>query len=174
MGAEVSDLQIHGPKFMTPRQCEIAAESYTACLLAQCGYDVLVQYGANQPHYDLVAVKDQRMLPISVKGSQDGGWMLAVKFVKPGVDYHGAINQWLTIQRPDVVYVFVQFLNVALGEAPRVYAARPPEIAAHLKSQCHGRGHGSLQENFSRKPKSKYDHQIPMSWAFDFNRIELI
>ncbi len=46
---------------MTSRQCEIAAESYTACLLAQCGYDVLVQYGAKQPHYDLVAVKDKRI-----------------------------------------------------------------------------------------------------------------
>jgi len=32
---------------MTPRQHEIAAESYAACLLAQCGYDVLIQYGAN-------------------------------------------------------------------------------------------------------------------------------
>jgi hypothetical protein len=58
---------------MTPRQCEIAAESYAACLLAQAGYDVLVQYGANQPQYDLVAVKGKRILPISVKGSQDGG-----------------------------------------------------------------------------------------------------
>ena len=42
-------------KYMTPRQCAIAAEAYAASLLAQAGYDVLVQYGANQPHYDLVA-----------------------------------------------------------------------------------------------------------------------
>lgn len=77
---------------MTPRQCEIAAESYAACLLAQCGYDVLVQYGANQPQYDLVAVKDKRIRPVSVKGSQDGGWMLAVRYVKPGVNYHQAIT----------------------------------------------------------------------------------
>ena len=48
---------------MTPRQCEIAAEAYAASLLAQAGYDVLVQYGANQPHYDLVANNgDQRQL----------------------------------------------------------------------------------------------------------------
>jgi len=101
--------------------------------------------------------------------------MLAVKFVKPGVGYHQAIDQWLAIQRPDVVYVFVQFLNVVLGEAPRVYVARPPEIAAHLKTQCGGRGHGSLQEDFRRNhPKSKYDHQIPQKWAFDFNRIQQI
>ncbi|MBX9637461.1 MAG: hypothetical protein K2Q45_07930 [Nitrosomonas sp.] len=41
------------------------------------------QCGANQPHYDLMAVKDERKLPVSVKGSQDGDWMLAVRFVKP-------------------------------------------------------------------------------------------
>ena len=64
---------------MTPRQCEIAAEAYAASLLAQGGYDVLVQYGAIQPHYDLVANNGSIFLPISVKGSQDGGWMLAVK-----------------------------------------------------------------------------------------------
>jgi hypothetical protein len=90
---------------MTGRQCEIAAEAYTACLLAQAGYDVLVQYGANQPHYDLMAVKHMRKLPISVKGSQDGGWMLAVKYVGNGVDYHEAIDKWLSKQREDVVYV---------------------------------------------------------------------
>ena len=71
---------------MTARQCEIAAEAYTACLLAQCGYDVLVQYGANQPYYDLVADKNdeplKRHLYISVKGSQDGGWMLAVRYLR--------------------------------------------------------------------------------------------
>ena len=80
---------------MTPRQCEIAAESYAACLLAQAGYDVLVQYGANQPQYDLVAVKGKRFLPVSVKGSQDGGWMLSVKFKEEGISYHDAIDRWL-------------------------------------------------------------------------------
>ena len=134
---------------MTPRQCEIAAESYTACLLAQCGYDVLVQYGANQPHYDLVAEKNKRFLPISVKGSQDGGWMLAVRYVEPGVNYAQAIDKWLAAQRKDVVYVFVQFINVPFGEAPRVHVARPKEIAAHMKTQCNGRGHGSLQEAYA-------------------------
>lgn len=159
--------------FMTPRQCEIAAESYTACLLARCGYDVLVQYGANQPHYDLVAVKDKRILPVSVKGSQDGGWMLAVRFVKPGVSYIEAIDKWLSIQREDLLYFFVQFTKVPLGQAPRVYLARPPEIAAHMKTQCHGRGHGSLQEDFKRDhPRSKYGHRIPISWEFSHERLD--
>ena len=158
---------------MTPRQCEIAAESCTACLLAQAGYDVLVQYGANQPHYDLVAVKGKRFLPISVKGSQDGGWMLAVRYVKEGVNYHAAIDQWLSSQREDVVYVFVQFLGVTLGQSPRVHVARPPEIAIHMKTQCSGRGHGSLQEDYLRDhPQSKYNHKVPREWCFSFERID--
>jgi hypothetical protein len=160
---------------MTPRQCEIAAESYAACLLAQCGYDVLVQYGANQPHYDLVAVKDKRMLKISVKGSQDGGWMLAVRHLKPGVGYHEAIDTWLSSQPDDVIFVFVQFMGVPLGVAPRAYVVRPAEIAPHMKSQCAGRGHGSLQEDYQRDhPRSQYDHKMPSSWEFNAQRFESI
>ncbi|MES2948165.1 MAG: hypothetical protein V4858_06425 [Pseudomonadota bacterium] len=160
---------------MTSRQCEIAAESYTACLLAQSGYDVLVQYGANQPHYDLMAVKDKRMLPVSVKGSQDGGWMLAVKFVIKGTNYQQAIDKWLASQRDGVVYVFVQFRDVELGQAPRVYVARPPEIAIQLRAQCDGRGHGSLQEDMPRHaPRSKYTDKLPDSWLFTNSRIDVI
>ncbi len=159
---------------MTSRQCEIAAESYSACLLSQSGYHVLVQYGANQPDYDLVAVKDKRIFRISVKGSQDGGWMLAVRYVKPGVNYHAAIDKWLSLQR-DVVYIFVQFRDVAVGQAPRVYVARPAEIAAQLKIQCSGRGHGSLQEDTPRHfPGSKYKDQIPTAWHYSSERIDAI
>jgi len=160
---------------MTSRQCEIAAESYTACLLAQSGYDVLVQYGANQPHYDLMAVKDKRMLPVSVKGSQDGGWMLAVRYKTPGVDYHQAIEKWLAAQRDDVLYIFVQFRGVGLGLAPRVYVARPPEIAVQLKNQCDGRGYGALQEDsVLHSPRSKYKDRLPASWLFSSLRIDAI
>ncbi len=158
---------------MSQRQCEIAAESYTACLLAQSGFDVLVQYGANQPHYDLVAERNERMLPISVKGSQDGGWMLAVKYKDSTVDYHGAIDRWFAAQRKDTVYIFVQFKHLQFGDAPRVYVVRPKEIAAHMKTQCDGRGHGALQEDFQRdRPKSKYSHKMPQSWRFSIQRID--
>ena len=160
---------------MSTRQCEIAAESYTACLLAQSGYDVLVQYGANQPHYDLMAVKGERKIPISVKGSQDGGWMLAVGYVEPGVKYHAAIDKWLAIQRNDIIYAFVGFLNVPLGQAPRVYIARPPEIAAHLKLQCSGRGHCSLEEDSPAfYPRSKYKDKVPASWSYSTERLDSI
>jgi hypothetical protein len=161
---------------MTSRQCEIAAESYTACLLAQSGYDVLVQYGANQPHYDLMAVKgEERKLPISVKGSQDGGWMLAVGYKKTGVTYLSAIDQWLSVQRQDIVYAFVGFLNVPLGQAPRVYVARPSEIAAQLKAQAFGRGHCALQEDSpTYYPSSKNKDKVPAEWRYSTERIDTI
>lgn len=158
---------------MTSRQCEIAAEAYAASLLARSEYDVSVQYGANQPHYDLVAENNGRFLPISVKGSQDGGWMLAVKYKNKNNTYHDAINDWLTNQRTDTIYLFVQFKNIKLGNAPRVYIAKPLEIANHMKTQCHGLGHGALQEDIKRdKPKSKYNHKIPSHWVFSKQRID--
>lgn len=157
---------------MTSRQCEIAAESYAACLLAQAGWDVLVQYGANQPHFDLVANKGTMFLPISVKGSQDGGWMLAVKYKSPSASYHEAIEKWERAQRSDVIFFLVQFLGVDLGQPPCAYVAGPVEIAAHLKTQHHGRGYGSLQEDYKMKrPGSKYDHKIPAHWTFSDQRL---
>ena len=160
---------------MTSRQCEIAAESYAACLLAQAGYDVLVQYGANQPQYDLVAVKGKSLLLVSVKGSQDGAWMLAVKFKNKSNSYHDAIERWLGAQRDDVAFVFVQFSEITFGNSPRVYVASPREIAEYLKTQCNGRGYGSLEEDCRRhKPNSKYDHRIPSAWVFTVGRIDSI
>lgn len=160
---------------MTPRQCEIAAESYAACLLAQAGYDILVQYGAHQPKYDLVAERGARFLPISVKGSQDGAWMLAVKYKTNDTTYHQAIEHWLENQRGDVIFCFVQFFGVALGELPRAYIAGQVEIASYLKSQCDGRGYGALQEDCRRqRPGSKYSHKIPDAWRFSEPRLDAI
>lgn len=160
---------------MTPRQCEIAAEAYTACLLAQCGYDVLVQYGPNQPLYDQVAVKGARRLLISVKGSQDGGWPLAVREKTKSLGYHEAIDNWERRQGAEVIFVLVQFKSVAFGEIPRVYVARPGELAAHMKEQCNGRGDGALEEDYRRDhPHSKYSHQIPSAWKFTRERFEKI
>jgi hypothetical protein len=160
---------------MTPRQCEIAAESYAACLLAQAGYDVLVQYGANQPDYDLVAIKNKRMLPISVKGSQDGGWMLAVRYKEKDVTYHESIDRWLAAQRDDVVFFFVQFADVQVGGVPRAYVARPSAIAEQLKSQRNGEGYGSLQEDRRRhRPGSTFTERLPDIWQFSIQRIDEI
>jgi hypothetical protein len=159
---------------MTSRQCEVAAESYSTCLLAQSGYDVFVQYGARQEDFDLVATKGERTLRISVKGTQDGGWMLAVGYLGPGVNYLAAINQWLEAQPKELVYMFVSFL-VPTGEAPRVYLARPSEIAEQMKGQSSGQGKAVLREDTPmHHPRSKYKDKIPGSWHFSTERIDAI
>lgn len=157
---------------MTRRQCEIAAEAYAASLLARSGYDVSVQYGANQPEYDLVAVKDDRILLVSVKGSQDGGWMLASKYVK-NANYLEAINLWKCNQRQDLVYFFIQYRGCELASAPATYIAKCDDIATHLKFQFNGRGSSSLQEDYRKDhPRSQYDHRIPSEWVFTQVRID--
>ena len=50
---------------------------------------------------------------------------------KAGGSNHATIDKWLFFQREDFLYLLVQFINVPLGQSPRVYVARPPEMAAH-------------------------------------------
>lgn len=158
---------------MTSRQCEIAAESYAACLLAQSGYDVFVQYGARQQDYDLVAVKGKQSIRISVKGSQEGGWMLAVRYLKPGIGYLAAIKEWLKAQPENVIYMFVGFRGVSLGTAPRVYVANPQEIAEQMKSQSLGQGKAVLREDTPTFfPRAKHQDKIPSDWSYSTKRID--
>ena len=105
---------------MRPFPVGVAAEAFAAGLFAQACCDVSVQYGANQPEYDLLVSRNDRVLKISVKGSQDGGWGL-VQSHKKGRGYHEAIEFWGSRQSAHVVYCFVQFKDVALGQCPRVY-----------------------------------------------------
>ncbi len=88
----------------------VAAEAIAAALFARCGYDVSVQYGANQPEYDLIVAKGEQLLKVSVKGSQDGGWGLCQSYLTPTkADYHDAIARWLARHKPRTVLCFVQF-----------------------------------------------------------------
>lgn len=102
----------------------VAAEAFAAALFARYGYDVSVQYGANQPEYDLIAVSGDKMLKISVKGSQDGSWGLTQSY-KKGCDYHEAIGKWLADHHKKTIFCLVQFQNTAPDEMPRVYLASP-------------------------------------------------
>lgn len=163
---------------ITGRQCEIAAEAWTTSLLAQTKYDVWVQYDANQPGYDLVAIKKTRTLRVSVKGTQVKTWPLAVNEVKKGGGYHWAIDNWLARQNSlenDLVFVFVGFKDVEIGQVPRVYVARPSEIAEHMKTQYNGKGHGALHEDYQRHCiRSKYNDKLPVSWEFNLERIDTV
>src|SRR5215472_9928830 len=113
----------------TSWQVATAAEAFAAAQFARCGWDVSVQYGANQPEYDLVAVDGDRMLKVSVKGSKDGGWGLTQSLIS-NANYHGAADTWLAKHSNKTVFCLVQFKGVPTSELPRMYLATPKEIAA--------------------------------------------
>lgn len=152
----------------------IAAEAFAASLSARLGYDVSVQYGANQPEYDLIITKGEKMLKVSVKGSQDGGWGLTQSF-KKGITYHEAIDKWLQKHKPKTIFCLVQFKGVALTEMPRVYLAAPEEIAEELRKAANGRGETVLREEHhwtDRALAAGTVDKIPDNWTFSRNRIE--
>ena len=154
----------------------VAAESATASLFARCGFDVSVQYGADQPEYDLMVARDDKVLKISVKGSQDGSWGLTQSFLK-GADYHAAIETWLSRHHPKTIFALVQFKGVPITEMPRVYLATPPEIAMRLRDTAKGRGDTILYEKHSWGPRAVgagTTEEIPAAWRFSFERIEEI
>ena len=113
----------------------VAAEAYTAAVFARYGYDVSVQYGANQPEYDLIAVSGDKMLKISVKGSQDGNWGLTQGY-KKGCDYHEAISRWLAAHHKKTIFCLVQFQSTDPNDMPRIYLATPAEIAERLNASA--------------------------------------
>jgi hypothetical protein len=152
----------------------VAAEAIAAALFARCGLDVSVQYGANQPEYDLIVGKGERRLQISVKGSKDGGWGLTQSHVKKA-DYHGAIDIWLLRHKPRTVLCFVQFKDVPLDQLPRVYLATPQEVAERLKETAKGRGDTVLYENHAWGPRARgagTSEKIPEQWKFSQARVE--
>lgn len=151
----------------------IAAEAYAAGIFARCGYDVSVQYGANQPEYDLIVVKNDLMLKVSVKGSQDGGWGLTQGYKKEST-YHDAADKWLQKHHKGTVFCLVQFFNVSINEMPRIYLATPIEIAEVLKASAGGRGETILYENHkwgdTAAGRGTID-AIPQNWKFSSDRV---
>lgn len=164
------------PKPFTSWHVGVAAEAFVAAMFARCGYDVSVQYGANQPEYDLIVAHETQMLKVSVKGSKDGGWGLCQGYLERGkADYHAAINRWLTRHKPRTVFCFVQFKGVALDQMPRLYLATPKEVASRLHETASGRGDTILYERHTWGPQafaSGTCEIIPPSWFFSEARIE--
>ena len=151
----------------------IAAEAYAAGLFARYGYDVSVQYGANQPEYDLIVVKGDQMLKVSVKGSQDGGWGLTQNFKKDST-YHEAADKWLAMHHRGTIFCLVQFENVSVDAMPRVYLATPAEIAQRLKESGAGRGETILYEHqvwSERAAAYGTIDAVPESWKLSQDRI---
>jgi hypothetical protein len=152
----------------------VAAEAVAAAQFARCGYDVSVQYGANQPEYDLLVAKGDRLLKVSVKGSQDGGWGLTQSFIT-NADYHGAVDLWLNRHGARTVLCFVQFKGIDLSSMPRMYLATPHEVAARLRESAKGRGDTILYEKHTWGPRAHAAgtvEEIPSSWLFSAERID--
>ena len=154
---------------MTPYHVKVAAG-----LFAQAGCDVLVQYGADQPQYDLIVSRGGVIKRVSVKGSQEGKWGLAQSYLK-NANYRAAIDSWLSIQGEDIIFCLVQFKGITLGECPRTYLATPKEIAEKLKSECKRRGATILYEDHvwtDRAVGAGTRDKLPDSWRFTIERLE--
>ena len=158
---------------MSSWQVATAAEAFAAAQFARCGWDVSVQYGANQPEYDLVAVNGERILKISVKGSQDGGWGLTQAHLA-NANYHRAIDVWLKKHSKKTIFCLVQFKGITVDTLPRIYLASPTEIAAWLKAAAAGRGDTILYEEHvwtSRAQAAGTIDKIPVAWKFTEKRL---
>ena len=157
---------------MTSWHVGVAAEAFAAAQFARFAYDVSVQYGANQPEYDLIAVDGDKMLKISVKGSQDGSWGLT-QSLKEGRSYNEAAQEWLSRHHKKTIFCLVQFKNTDNLQMPRMYLASPEEIAEVLCKEAGGRGDTILYENHEWGPKaSAYGttDKLPEEWAFTETR----
>lgn len=158
------------------RHVAVAAEAVAAALFARCGFDISVQYGANQPEYDLMVARGERILKVSVKGSKDGGWGLTQSHMKSETkaDYHGAIERWLKLHKPRTVFCFIQFHGVAVDQMPRAYLATPTEVAGRLRATAKGRGDTILYEKKAWTAKAHAAgtvEEIPQSWRFTPQRV---
>jgi hypothetical protein len=160
---------------MTPYQVNVAAEAYTCLIMSLAGYDVAMQYGTTQPDWDILATKGMRTLKLQVKGSQTGGWGLFQGHLKDA-DYHGALDKWLANELSDVVYVFVQFKGVALGEAPRCYVARPVQIVEHMRTTRGGHARTVLREKhaYSSGVGAGQIDVIPIGWLLSQARVDTV
>ena len=159
---------------ITSWQVATAGEAFAAAQFARCGWNVSVQYGANQPEYDLVAVNGERILKVSVKGSQDGGWGLTQSYLA-NADYHGAVDKWLNKHSKKTVFCLVQFRGIGIDSLPRMYLARPTEIACWLKAAAAGRGDTILYEEHiwtNRAKAAGTSDRIPENWKFTEKRLD--
>ncbi len=151
---------------MNPYQVSVSAEAFAAAVLARAGCDVSVQYGANQPEYDLLAVKGEKFLRISVKGSQDGSWIAAGSYKTDKVTYTQALEQWKRDHNPKTVFVFVQFKDTTFGMIPRMYMANVVEVADFLSGTRGGHINLILHERhkYVRGVGAGHEDMIPHTW----------
>ena len=161
---------------MNQWQVATAAEAISAAQFARCGWDISVQYGPNQPEYDLIVSNTALIMKVSAKGSQNGGWGLTQSQLKAG-DYHAAADTWLERHSASTILCLVQFKGVQFDQMPRLYLATPSEVAERLRAIAGGRGHTVLREKHkwtSRAKAAGTIDQIPAKWLFTRERALLL
>lgn len=165
--------QVNAKSSFTSWHVGVAAEACAAAQFARCGVDVSVQYGANQPEYDLIVSRGDLLLKVSVKGSKDGSWGLTQTQLK-NADYHGAVDAWLLRHKPKTLFCFVQFKDVTFTDLPRLYLATPHEVAERLRATAAGRGDTILYEYHRWGPRARgvgTEERIPAHWIFTPQRL---
>ena len=155
---------------MNKHETAVAAEAFAAGLFAQAGYSVFVQYGANQPGYDLVVSESDNSMHVSVKGTTGDWWVLTTKD-KHGT-YQQALEKWIATNAR-FVFCLVQFRGVKAGEMPRMYLATGDEIGEELKTHWFGELSLSLAEHYAptRGKHKGRTINIPKTWQLTQDRI---
>jgi hypothetical protein len=121
-----------------------------------------------------MVAKGDKILKVSVKGSQDGAWGLCQSHLKEA-NYHAAIQLWLERHKPLTVLCVVQFLDIDTTQMPRIYLATPAEVADRLRATVKGRGATILYERHewgARARGAGTVEEIPVAWAFSPERID--
>ena len=114
------------------------------------------------------------MVKVSVKGSQDGAWGLTQSWLK-NAEYHHAIDAWLLRHGERTLLCFVQFKGTEDDQLPRMYLARPEEVAAWLKEAAKGRGDTILYERHvwtARAAAGGTIDLVPSDWRLTRTRLE--
>jgi hypothetical protein len=163
-------------------QIAVAAQGIAAAQFARCGFDVSIQYGTDKPNYDLVVARADKLLKVSVQGSEDGSWDLAESYLKGAAerggkkaDYLEAIESWLDHQASRVVWCFVLFQGTAIDQLPQLFLASPKEIAKRLRKIAKERSDSTPREEHVRVSSggnTKATETMPLGWRFSLERIE--
>lgn len=95
------------------------------------GYDVSVQYGTNQPEYELMTAK--------ARAVRRGSWRLTQSYMSDG-NFHEAADAWCRKHKPRTIVSLVLFKITSIDKMIRVYLATSEEISDHLKNSSNGRG----------------------------------
>jgi Holliday junction resolvase-like predicted endonuclease len=154
-----------------------AAEAIAAAQFARLGFNVSVQYGANQPEYDLMIDDGSATLKVSVKGSRNKGWGLSHSHLPKLGDknYHSAADSWLEGHKTGTIICLVQFSMVEFDQMPRIYVASPSDVAARLRAARGGLGHTILWEDHQYGQKGAAAgtvERLPDEWRLAKDRMD--